>query len=199
MKIGIIGAGDIGQAYAGHFLKVGYQVILSNSRGPESLSGPVRELGAGALAGTVKEATAAEVVMLAVTWQHLPSALAGLPSFEGRIVIDATNPIIPPGFTIADLGGRTSSEVVAGLVPGAQRVKAGNTLFAVVAALDPQAGGGRRVLFVSGDDAGAKANVSVIFEKSGFAPIDLGGLVEGGRMQQVPSGPLAAQNLVKLP
>jgi predicted dinucleotide-binding enzyme len=199
MNIGIIGAGDIGQAYARQFIKAGHHVIVSNSRGPESLSGLMRELGAGAKAGTVKEAAAAEIVLLAVTWQHLPAALAGLPSFDDRIVIDATNPIIPPGFTIANLGGETSSEVVAGLLQGARLVKAANTLFAQVASLDPEVAGGRRVLFLSGDDAGAKADISRIFEQTGFAPVDLGRLVEGGRMQQIPGGPLAGLNLIKLP
>jgi predicted dinucleotide-binding enzyme len=198
MNIGIIGAGDIGLAYARQFLKAGHHVILSNSRGPESLSSVVRELGVGANAGTITEAASAEVVMLAVNWQHLPSALASLPAWGGRIAIDATNPILP-GFVVADLGGRTSSEIVAGLVSGARVVKAGNTLLAQVAAADPRQGGGNRVLFISGDDADAKAQVAGIFAQAGFASIDLGGLVDGGRVQQFPGGPLAALNLIKLP
>lgn len=81
--IGIIGAGAIGQAFAQQFLKAGYSVMLSNSRGPESLTQLVKELGRGARAGTVQEAAAAEVVLLAVPWKHLTTALAGLPPWEG--------------------------------------------------------------------------------------------------------------------
>lgn len=197
MKIGIIGAGAIGQAYARQFARAGHHIILSNSRGPASLTDAVRELGAGAKAGTLSEAAAADIVLLAITWQQLPLALTSLPAWNGRIVIDATNPILP-GFVIAELNGRTSSEVVASLVPGARLVKAGNTLPTALAAADPREAGGNRVLFVSGDDADAKAQVAALFEQAGFAPVDLGGLVSGGRLQQFPGGPLPALNLIKL-
>jgi len=198
MTIGIIGGGAIGQAFGRQVLKAGYQVIISNSRGPESLASLVRELGAGVRAGTAKEAAAAEIVFLAVPWMHVRDALAGLPPWGGRIVVDATNPVIMPGFTMADLGGRTSSEVISDLVPGARLVKACNTLLAEVLAADPHVAGGRRVIFMSGDDAKAKAVVSGILDKTGFAPIDLGDLVVGGRMQQFPGGPLPTLNLIQL-
>jgi predicted dinucleotide-binding enzyme len=67
-------------------------------------------LGGNVKAGSVQEAAKAEVVFLAVPWKHLPQAVSGVTSWEGRIVIDPTNPIILPGFQIADLGGKTSSE-----------------------------------------------------------------------------------------
>lgn len=199
MTIGIIGAGAIARAFARQVLKAGYQVVISNSRGPEFLSQLVRELGAGIRAGTVKDAAAAEVVTLAVPWKHVREALADLSPWEGRIVVDATNPIITPGFTVADLGGRTSSEVIADLVPGARLVKACNTLTAEVLGADPHVAAGRRVIFMSGDDANAKAAVSRILDKAGFAPVGLGDLVAGGRMQQFPGGPLPTLNLIKLP
>lgn len=63
---------------------------------------------------------------------------------------------------------------------------------------DPHEAGGRRVLFMSGDDAAAKADVSGIFNKVGFATIDLGGLASGGKLQQFPGGPLSTLNLIKL-
>jgi predicted dinucleotide-binding enzyme len=107
-------------------------------------------------------------------------------------VIDATN-----AFN-ADLGGRTSSEIVADLVPGAWLVKTANTLGAKVLGADPHEAGGRRVIFLSGDDAAAKAAVAELFDAAGFFPIDLGDLVTGGRMQQV-GGPLPSHNLVRLP
>ncbi len=75
-------------------------------------------------------------------------------------------------------------------------MKAANTLGAAVLGSDPHEAGGRRVIFVSGDDAEAKSAVSALFEDAGFVAIDLGGLVTGGAMQQL-GGPLAGVNLIK--
>lgn len=198
MNIGIIGAGGIGQAFAAHVARAGYEVIVSNSRDPESLAGLVRQLGPRAKAGTRQEAARADVVVVAVQWEHLRAALSDLPAWKGRILIDATNPVLQPGFRLAELNGSTSSEIVASLAPGARVVKVANTLLRVVLAADPKQAGGRRVLFMSGDDAAAKADVSGILDKVGFATIDLGGLASGGRLQQFPGGPLPTLNLIKL-
>ena len=198
MNIGIIGAGGIGQAFAAHVAKAGYEVIVSNSRGPESLAGVVSQLGRRAKAGTRQEAAQADVVVVAVQWQQLRAALSDLPAWNGRILFDATNPVIEPGFRMADLNGSTSSEIVASLVPGARVVKVANTLPRALLSADPKQVGGRRVLFMSGDDAAAKADVSGILDKVGFAMIDLGGLASGGRLQQFPGGPLPNLNLIKL-
>jgi predicted dinucleotide-binding enzyme len=189
--IGIIGAGNIGQALARTALRAGRQVVIANSRGPESLARVVAALGAKVSARTVREAAAAEIVAIAVPWASVPAAVSGL-QWDGQIVIDATN-----AFN-AELGGRTSSEVVADLVPGASLIKAANTLGAKVLAADPHEAGGRRVIFLSGDDAPAKTAVAELFDAAGFFTIDLGDLVTGGRMQQV-GGPLPAHNLVRLP
>ena len=198
MNIGIIGAGGIGQAFAAHVARAGYEVIVSNSRDPESLAGLVRQLGPRAKAGTRQEAARADVVVVAVQWEHLRAALSDLPAWKGRILIDATNPVLQPGFRLAELNGGTSSEIVASLAPGARVVKVANTLLRAVLAADPKQAGGRRVLFMSGDDAAAKADVSSILDKVGFATIDLGGLASGGRLQQFPGGPLPTLNLIKL-
>lgn len=198
MSIGIIGAGGIGQAFASQVVKAGFDVIVSNSRGPDSLHEVVEQLGRWAKAGTREEAAQADMVVVAVQWQHLGAALADLPAWNGRILIDATNPVMQPGFRIADLGGRTSSEVVASLAPGARVVKVANTLPPALLSTDPKQAGGRRVLFMSGDDVTAKADVRQILEKVGFALIDLGGLASGGRLHQFPGGPLPALNLIKL-
>jgi predicted dinucleotide-binding enzyme len=112
MKIGVIGAGGIGQAFSGHAARAGYEVILSNSRGPDSLAATAREMGSSARAGTREEAAQADVVFLAVQWPQVASALAGLPAWNGRILIDATN-AVGPGFSAVDLNGKGSSEVVA--------------------------------------------------------------------------------------
>ena len=113
-------------------------------------------------------------------------------AWNGQVVVDATN-----DWAADDLQGRTSSELVADLVPGARVVKAGNTLGADVLGSDPQGAGGRRVIFISGDDANAKADVVSLFQDAGFAPIDLGGLATGGAMQQI-HHPLAGVNLIQL-
>lgn len=199
MTIGIIGAGAIGGAIAAQLSKSNRRVIISNSRGPESLASLVKELGPSVRAGTTKEAAEAEMVVLAVPWTKLSRALAGLPPWRGRIVIDATNPLEPPNFRVADLGGRTSSEVVADLVPGARLVKAFNTLRAEVLGASPTERGGRRVIFYSGDDASAKKEFSRLLQEMGFAGVDLGELASGGRLQQFPGGPLPTLNLIQLP
>jgi len=191
MDVGIIGAGRLGQAMAQTALRAGRQVMLANSRGPESLASLVSTLGDRASAGTVGEAAGADIVVLAVPWPRVGEAVEGL-RWDERIVVDATNDFDP-----ADLNGWTSSQVLADLVPGARVVKAANTLGADVLGSDPHEGGGRRVIFVSGDDAEAKSAVSALFEDAGFAAIDLGGLVTGGAMQQL-GGPLAGVNLIKL-
>jgi predicted dinucleotide-binding enzyme len=190
--IGIIGAGRIGQALARTALRAGRPAVISNSRGPESLAPLVDALGAGVSAGTVGEAAAADIVAIAVPWASVPEAVADL-NWDGQAVMDATNAFEP-----VDLGGRTSSEIVAELVPGARLVKAANTLRADVLGADPHEAGGRRVIFLSGDDASAKAAVAALFDSAGFFAIDLGDLVTGGQMQQR-GGPLVGHNLVRLP
>jgi predicted dinucleotide-binding enzyme len=198
MKIGIIGTGGIGRALAAHIAKAGYEIIVSNSRGPETLAALVTELGPRAKAGTREGAAGADVVILAVPWVHVREALADLPPWNGRVLMDATNPIIEPDFQVADLNGSTSSEIVASLAPGARVVKAANTLLRAVLAANPKEAGGRRVLFMSGDDREAKVQVDSVLSKIGFATIDLGGLASGGRLQQFPGGTLPTLNLIQL-
>jgi predicted dinucleotide-binding enzyme len=192
IDVGIIGAGRLGQAMARTALRAGRQVVLANSRGPGSLAPVVSTLGENAAAGTVDEAAGADVVVIAVPWPRVAEAVEGL-RWDGRSVIDTTNDFDP-----SNLNGSTSSEVLAGLVPGARVVKAANTLGAAVLGSDPHEGGGRRVIFLSGDDAEAKSEVAALFEDAGFAAIDLGGLATGGAVQQV-GGPLAGVNLIQLP
>jgi predicted dinucleotide-binding enzyme len=198
MNIGIIGAGGIGQAFAAQVVKAGHEVILSNSRGPESLAAVVSRLGPRARAGTRAAAAQADIVVLAVQWQQLESALADLPPWNGRILVDATNPVLMPEFRMADLGERSSSEVVASKAPGARLVKTANNLTPEQLAADPAQAGGHRVLFMSGDDAAAKTEVTDILSKAGFAVVDLGSLAVGSRLQQFPGGPLPGLNLIKL-
>jgi predicted dinucleotide-binding enzyme len=189
--VGVIGAGRLGQAMARTARRAGRDVVIANSRGPESLTSVVSALGEGVSAGTVGEAASAGIVVIAVPWDRVPEAVQGL-DWNSQVVLDATN-----DWAADDLDGRTSSELVADLVPGARLVKAGNTLSAEVLGSDPQEAGGRRVIFISGDDADAKTEVVALFEDAGFAAIDLGDLATGGALQQI-HHPLAGVNLIRL-
>src|ERR1700758_2181616 len=93
-SVGIIGAGHIGKVMAQIALRAGRQVVIANSRGPESLTSVVRDLGDGITAGTTNEAAAADIVVLAVMWPDVPQAVAGL-EWQGRTVIDPTNDFDP--------------------------------------------------------------------------------------------------------
>jgi predicted dinucleotide-binding enzyme len=190
-SVGIIGAGRLGQVMARTALRAGRRVVIANSRGPASLASVVSELGDGASAGTVDEAASASIVVVAVPWDRVREAVQGL-TWDDQVVIDATN-----DWTADDLQGRTSSELVADIVPRARVVKAANTLGADVLGSDPQEAGGRRVIFLSGDNAAANADVAALFQDAGFAAIDLGDLATGGAMQQI-HHPLAGLNLIRL-
>ena len=214
MSIGIIGAGALGSNAARLLARSGISATIANSRGPESLEGLVGELRPSIKAGTTKEAASADIVLVAVRWVDLEKALGGLPAWNSRIVIDATNPVafLDPnspdakdpdnplaayGIKAIDLGGKHSSEVFRSFVPGARVVKAFNHLDASVL-LEPAASGGQRTLFYSGDDADAKIEVRKIIERVGCFPVDLGALDVGGPLASLPFGSLAAINFVKI-
>jgi len=199
MKIGILGAGDIARGVAKYALAQGHEAVLCNQSGPSKLARVVAELGPGAKAGSRVEAAAADIVLLAVPWESIRDALTGLPPWNGRILIDATNPFLNPQHlnVLDDIGDRLSSEIVAALAPGARLVKAFNTMFASKLAEGPSPRAGtRRVLFVSGDDEAAKTTVKSLIESFGFATFDLGSLQVGGRMQQAKTAPLAGPDFL---
>lgn len=193
--IGIIGAGNIGQAVAAHLLKNNIPVIISNSKDPETLEDTISNLGDGIKAVTAAEAAGAEIVLLALPWWKVKD-LTQITDWNGKIIIDATN-----NFTadhrIEDLGESASSEVVQGYFPGANLVKVFNTLPSDVLEADPAVGNGRRVLFISGDDKEAKAEVSELIKIIGFATIDLGSLATGSKLQQ-PGEVFSLLNLVEV-
>jgi 8-hydroxy-5-deazaflavin:NADPH oxidoreductase len=159
MKIGIIGAGRIGGNAGRLFEEAGHQVFLGS-----------RDTLADA-------AEFSDVVMLSVPWTAVDDVLAKTGPLDGKVVIDTTNPYGPGG--VQDLGGRSAGRVNAGRMPGARIVRAFNTLtsgFQSEAA--GRSGEERAVMFLSGDDAQAKALVSGLIEEIGFAPCDVGGLDE---------------------
>src|SRR4029077_1096242 len=111
MTIGIIGAGGRGQAFAAHMAKAGYEVIVSNSRGPESLAEVVRQLGPRARAGTRQEAAQADVVVVAVPWPQVHAALSDLPAWNGSTLIDFLLTIGQPPLSLAYLNATLSSAI----------------------------------------------------------------------------------------
>jgi len=193
MTLSILGAGNIGSALAGHFAKKSIPISIANSRGPASLEPLCKKLGSNIKAVELAEALQADMVILALPFSAV-ALLTDKTDWAGRIVIDATNAIDFPAFTPTDLGGKLSSEVVAELLPGARVVKAFNTLPAVVLGGIPEEAAGRRVIFLSGDDAEGRAAVGAVIESLGFAPIDLGNLA-AGRSQQF-GEPLVMRNLL---
>jgi 8-hydroxy-5-deazaflavin:NADPH oxidoreductase len=197
MKIGFIGAGAVAQSIARSAIQAGHEVVLSARRGPQALDDIVAGLGPNASADTVQEVARLELVMLAVPWLQVPSALDGLPNWAGRILVDTTNPFtqLEPELVLADLGGTGASEIVAAHAPGARVVKAFNAIRMEHYDKGPKFHDGKRVIFVSGDDKDAKAVVIGLVNDFGYAPVDLGGLVSGGRMQQA-GGPIAGHDWV---
>jgi predicted dinucleotide-binding enzyme len=193
MTLSILGSGNIGSALARHFTEKGVPVSIANNRGPSSLEPLCKKLGSHLKAVELGEALQAEMVILALPFSSVPQ-LADRTDWAGRIVIDATNAIDFPAFTPTDLGGKLSSEVVAELLSGARVVKAFNTLPAAVLGENPKEAAGRRVIFLSGDDAEARATVGAVIESIGFASIDLGNLA-AGRSQQF-GEPLVMRNLL---
>jgi hypothetical protein len=196
MRIGIVGAGMIGGTLARLFTRAGHEVAVSNSRGGETLRGLVDELGPLAHAATVEDAASfGEVVVLAVPWRT-PEALPPAYLLERKIVVDAMNPYAEGG-GIAELGDSSSSEETQKRLPGARLVKAFNTIWHQHLATRGDTGlplEERHAVFIAGDDAEAKATVARLIEEIGFAPIDTGGLRDGGRSQQ-PGTPLYNQIL----
>jgi 8-hydroxy-5-deazaflavin:NADPH oxidoreductase len=194
MQIGILGAGSVGLAVGRRLAGAGHRVMLASARGPHALT-PVAH-GIGAKAGSIVDAAAQELVLLALPWPVVTEVLDPLPGWQGRILIDATNPFVAVDpLQLADLEGRSASAIVAEHAPGARVVKAFNSITMANFEKGPRLGEARRVLFVSGDDVAAKQTVQVLIAELGYAPIDLGGLDEGGRMQQ-PGGPLAGPDLL---
>ena len=140
LTVGTIGAGTLAQAIVGHAVAAGHRVILSNRRGPGALAGLIQQLGVNASVGTPQQAAEADIVILAVGWDQVPQAVAAVPDWEGRIVIDATNQWEDFSRGIAaDLGDQTGSERNAALMPGARVVKAFNALYGRITAQNPRA------------------------------------------------------------
>ncbi|MEU3776750.1 NAD(P)-binding domain-containing protein [Streptomyces sp. NPDC032472] len=188
MRTGIIGTGRIGSTLARILVAAGHEVLLANARGPQSIGPLLAELGPAASAAHPAEvAEQAEPLVLMVPFASVQGLLP--PELvRDRVLVDATNAFSGPG-TALDLGGRTSSELVAEWYPGARVVKSLNTMhFATLAVAGTQPGE-RLAHFTAGDDGKAKEIVAGIITDLGFAPVDTGSLHAGAILQQ-PGGPL---------
>jgi hypothetical protein len=201
MKVGFIGAGNVATTFGRHLINAGHEIVISNSRGPQTLAGLTAELGPRASAGAKEQAVECDVVILATHWATASEALKDV-DWRGRILVDATNAHVDAkpdislaGVTrsLAALKGRTSSEMVAEMAPGARLVKAiSNIPMAWIQDYSPQKP--KTVIFVSGDDGEAKARVVDLINTTGLVALDLGGLAQGGAMQQL-GAPLSAVEL----
>ena len=188
MKIGIIGAGNIGANFAKLVTKAGYEVAISNSRGAETLRDLAAEIGGNAKAVEIAEAIEfGEIVFMAIPFGKYKTLPAE--KFGGKIVIDAGNyyPNRDGQFDEIDHGHTTSGELVAAHLKNSRYVKAFNTIW--FEHLKTQGNNDlpleeRRAIFVAGDDAKAKEVVKKLIEEIGFAAYDTGNLRDGGISQE---------------
>lgn len=201
MKVGFIGAGTVTGTFGRHLLTAGHSIVVSNSRGPETLADFVADLGPGVIAGTKQQAAECDVVILATNWVSVADALKGV-DWRGRILIDATNAHVDavPDISLAGvtrsraaLKGRTSSEMVAEMAVGARLVKSiSNMPMAWIQDFSPNKP--RTVIFTSGDDHEAKQLVIELINSTGLVAVDLGSLATGGAMHEV-GAPLSGLDL----
>ena len=197
MSYSIIGFGRIGHALAKAFARNGIEVSIATARDPKSFASAAAAIGPTIIPKTLAEAVKADIVFLAVRFESHPEVAKALPTWQGKTIVDVTNAYgVPP----EQLGGQPSSQAVAQAFTGARLVKGFNHLGAAVLDQDPAVHGGRRVVFLASDDDGAAAEIGALAEKLGFAPIQLGGLSEGGLLVQARGkswGRLIFKDLVK--
>jgi predicted dinucleotide-binding enzyme len=185
--IGIVGSGNIGSSVARAAIDHGYDVVISNSRGPESLAGLVADLGPRARAGTTAEAVrGGDLVLVAVPLKSIAD-LEPAP-FAGKIVMDANNyyPHRDGQIAALDDESTTTSELLQAHLADARVVKAFNHIHAaeILTTARPAGARDRRALVVAGDDQSAKDEVAAFIDAIGFDVLDVGPLSEGWRIQR---------------
>ncbi len=179
MKIGIIGAGQIGRTLTALLVRAGHDVWVANSRGPESLTGLLAPLGAHAHAATVADAArTGELVVVSVPVRAYRDLPAGL--LAGKVVIDTGNydPERDGPIPELDEGRTTGTELLAALLPDSRVVKMFNTIFYEHLRDQGRPAGspGRRALPMTGDDPEAKATVAAVVDRIGFDTVEAGPL-----------------------
>ena len=201
MTIGLIGAGNIGSQVARLAVANGYKVVISNSRGPESLASLVAELGPAARAATVEEAAkAGDMVVVTVPLKNYRVVPAELVAH--KIVIDTNNYYPERDGHIPELDNEstTTAELLQAHLPTSKVVKAFNHIRAAELTTDGQPAGteNRRALVIAGDDAEAKKAVSALLDQFGFDTVDAGPLKEGWRIQRDTPGYGPRRNAAEL-
>jgi 8-hydroxy-5-deazaflavin:NADPH oxidoreductase len=192
--IGIIGAGNIGSQLARLAVQHGHQVVIANSRGPETLTDLVAELGDDARAVTRDEAAAAGEIVVVTTPLAAIETIPVEP-LVGKVVIDTNNyyPQRDGHIQALDDETTTTAELLQDHLPGARVVKAFNHIGAadLTGHATPAGTPDRRALVVAGDDDAAKAVVADLIDEFGFDVVDAGPLAEGWRIQRDTPGYVA--------
>ena len=185
--IGLIGSGNIGSSVARLAIAAGYEVVLSNSRGPETLVDLVTELGDGARAATPAEAAAAgDIVIVSIPLRAYPSVPVA--ELRGKTVIDTNNYYPERDGNIPELDDEstTTAELLQSHLRESHVVKAFNNIyFPHLRGLAKPAGDPERsVLPIAGDDETAKSTVAQFLDAIGYDALDVGALAEGWRFQR---------------
>jgi predicted dinucleotide-binding enzyme len=185
--IGLIGAGHIGSQLARLAVGHGDDVVISNSRGPETLAPLVAELGPHARAATPAEAAAAgDIVVVTIPLKAINTV--PVRPLEGKIVVDTNNYYPQRDGHIPELDNEstTTAELLQRHLPGSKVVKAFNHIYAadLTTQGQPKGSANRRALAIAGDDSSAKRAVADLIDRFGFDVVDAGPLREGWRIQR---------------
>jgi hypothetical protein len=185
--IGLIGAGNIGAQLARLAVQHGYRVVISNSRGPETLSDLIAELGDTATAGTAEEAaTAGDLVVVTIPLKNIDAVPVA--PLDGKVVIDTNNYYPQRDGRIAGLDSAetTTAGLLQSHLPGSKVVKAFNHIYAsdLTAVNAPAGTAGRRALAIYGDDADARGTVAALLDEFGFDTVDGGPVAESWRSER---------------
>ncbi len=199
--IGLIGAGHIGSQIARLAVAHGYDVVISNSRGPETLAALVAELGPKARAATpVEAARAGDIVVVTIPLKNYRSV--PVEPLAGKVVVDTNNYYPSRDGQIPELDNEstTTSELLQSHLPTSKVVKAFNHIYAAALTIDRQPAGtkNRRALAIAGDDQAAKNTVTHLLDQFGFDTVDAGPLKEGWRIQRDTPGYGPRRNAAEL-
>jgi 8-hydroxy-5-deazaflavin:NADPH oxidoreductase len=199
--IGFIGSGNIGSAVARAAIGHGHEVVMSNSRGPETLADLVADLGPQARAATASDAAAAgDLVVVTIPLKNIDQV--PVEPLAGKVVIDTNNYYPQRDGRIAELDDEstTTAELLQRRLPTSKVVKAFNHIMAsqILTDASPAGTDGRRALAIAGDDDDAKQQVTALLDEFGFDVLDLGPLAEGWRIQRDTPGYVERDDLEQL-